>query len=137
MKGEYASRQTEETITSYSRAHRKYPMLLPWPILHGQRPPWEDAILSDETPIERVDEDAATAPEEGQLVFRDGTFYLNGFPAALEVHDGFVRARMNIGPILSLVAAGIAEAFMWDSASTACSITRCGSVTCCMSLVRW
>jgi hypothetical protein len=121
----YTNNDGPKTITSYSRARAKYPMLVPWPIRKGQRPPWEGGVRAEAAPVERKDDDAAESDESlfrklapgdqvaaGQLTFRDGNFYLNGKLAAMEaLENGLVRWR----PIVGLVAAGLATAVMVDS----------------------
>jgi hypothetical protein len=38
-----------KSLASFDRAHRKYPLLLPWPIKRGDKPPWiEDTPIDDQ-----------------------------------------------------------------------------------------
>lgn len=102
------------SISAYSRAHRDYPMLLWWPILRGQRRPWEGAVMPEDAPVERTENDSVLPRGEqilaGQLRFRDGVFYMDDMPVELWGEDGIVRVRS----LVNLIAASIATAIMVD-----------------------
>lgn len=103
------------SVSSYSRAHVKHPLLLPWPIERGMRPPWE-GVEPDEAAIVVVDQDRAALGQLG--TDEDGVLYAGGHPVEVNgdpveiTEDGLLRVRLSRAlhvlrnPRLTMVAAG-------------------------------
>jgi len=94
------------SLSAFDRAHRICPLLLPWPIQYGQRPPWEGGDI-DDTPIDPRPVDLRDYQGEissGQLVLGEDGPTVDGKPVRLEVVKGVVR-------VLGTTFTGVAATF--------------------------
>ena len=96
--------------SSWDRAHREYPELLPWPISYGQRPPWEGVAL-DADPVEPAREDQAPV---GVLVLPEGTVFESADGQRVAARHLNVLCNGVLRWPLGIVAAGFASFLLLD-----------------------
>jgi hypothetical protein len=91
-----------KSLSSFDRAHRKYPLLLPWPIEYGMVRPWEQP---DVTPLVMKPEDEIAA---GQLI--------------LDEHGAYVLEPNGVKRPARLIA-GSNGTVMWMTSSVAAAVS--------------